>query len=66
MSTVRVKSGIRASVRPQSTQTFMVLASGQEFDADDPIVKEFAWAFDDGNDVEDASAAPGTKRNTRR
>ena len=40
-----------------------VLSQGMIFPANHPLVKEQGWAFEP---VEDASAAPGTKRATRR
>lgn len=41
-----------------------VLSQGMIFPANHPLVEEQEWAFEPV--VEDASAAPGTKRATRR
>lgn len=65
MATVRVRKGIACTVHP-SSGVGVVLVGDKEFDADDPVVREFAWAFDLDNNVEDASADPGRKRNVRR
>ncbi len=46
------------------TEQFVTLAKGMEFPDDDPIVKEFRWAFEPP--VEQATAAPGEKRTTSR
>lgn len=43
----------------------VVLRPGAEYDSNDPIVKAFRWAFDADN-VEQASSAPGERRNTTR
>ena len=40
------------------------IREGQPFDSDDAIVREFPWVFD--NSVEQATAAPGERRTTRR
>lgn len=40
------------------------VAPGQEFDADDPVVREHPGLF--GSPVEEATAVPGAKRSTRR
>lgn len=37
---------------------------GEEFDSKDQVVKDFAWMFERvGGSVEQATAAPGEKRN---
>ena len=43
----------------------MAVTRGQEFDADDLVVRDFAWLFTD-TPVERATAAPGERRNVRR
>lgn len=48
-----------------------VVVHGLKFDSGDPLVKQYPWAFEtltggDGNDVEQATRAPGEKRTTRR
>jgi len=45
-------------------QTPFTIREGDTYDSDDPIVEEFKWVFADT--VEQATAAPGEKRNTRR
>ena len=52
------------SVFCEATQDRVVLAAGMQFDDDDPVVKEHAWAFAAG--VEDASANPGQRRSVRK
>lgn len=42
----------------------IAVREGQAFDVDDPVVREFPWLFTDG--VEEATARPGERRNTRR
>ena len=37
---------------------------GQAFDPKDPVVREYPWLF--ATDVEQATAAPGERRTTRR
>ena len=37
----------------------------QPFDSEDPLVKEYPWAFG-SDDIERATAAPGEKRNVKR
>jgi hypothetical protein len=45
----------------------VVLTPGDAYPDDDPLVREFSWAFEVDNVVEQASAAPGEKRaSTRR
>lgn len=46
------------------TQQFVTLAKGMEYPDDDPVVREFAWAF--AAPVESATAAPGEKRSVRK
>lgn len=41
----------------------MVLAAGQKFDENDPVVRAFPMHFE--SDMEDASAAPGSRRGAR-
>ena len=47
------------------TKQFVTIAKGMEFADNDPVVKEFAWAFVKP-DVEQATAAPGEKRTAKR
>ena len=42
-----------------------VVKAGDAFDKNDPVVRQHRWLFDADN-VEQASAAPGEKRNVRR
>jgi len=41
-----------------------VIIEDRAYDSDDPLVKEYPWAF--VADVERATAAPGEKRNVNR
>ncbi len=72
MSVVRVIAGGPWIVWDSKNEFHVTLAEGMEFDSGDPIVSEFAWAFEsDGvrparkrvTAVETAAADPGTKRN---
>jgi len=65
MATIRVKNGVQATVFNSATKSFETLVPGRAYDTSDPFVKEFAWVFqsDADADVEQASAAPGEKRN---
>lgn len=73
MATVRGIHNPVVSSHPVTGQ-FITLARGMEFDDDDPIVAAFAWAFVDEPKpeqvrevpIEQATAAPGEKRNVRR
>ncbi len=40
------------------------LKANDPYDSNDPIVREFGWAFE--SDLEEATARPGERRNTRR
>ena len=61
MSTVRVRE---SCVVTPSGGTPIALRVHDAYDDDDPIVREFPAAF--VSDVEQATAAPGEKRNARR
>lgn len=37
----------------------------EPYDSNDPIVREFGWAFE-SDEIEQATAAPGERRNVRR
>lgn len=40
----------------------IVVAEGDSYDSDDPLVQRHPWAFGQDNVVEHATAAPGQKR----
>ncbi len=42
----------------------VVISEGEEFDSDDPMVRDFKWLFNTG--VEEATARPGERRNVTR
>lgn len=42
----------------------VVLRENDPYDSDDPVVREHPWAFQ--SDVEQATSAPGERRNARR
>ena len=42
-----------------------VVRKFDEFESDDPVVREYPWLFADSG-VERATAAPGERRNVRR
>lgn len=72
MATVQIYNPV--AVSHPLTQQFVVLSRGKEFDDNDPIVTEFAWAFEaqpapetvDSVPIETATRAPGERRTTRR
>jgi hypothetical protein len=68
MATVRVRDGIASIVTHPVHGAQVALISGEPWDSDDVVVREFDWAFqtDKERDVEDASAEPGKKRTTKR
>lgn len=53
-------------VRHPISEQFIALARGMEFDASDPVVAAYPWAFEGGSDVESATAEPGKRRYVRR
>lgn len=61
MAVVRVTKACVVTVNgiPQA------LRENEPFDSDDQVVREFPWAFGFDN-VEEATAAPGERRNVRR
>lgn len=62
------------SVRhPEVPGAMVTLNPGQDYDADDVLVKAYPWAFEEKDQtpvtsvaVEQATAAPGEKRSIRR
>ena len=64
MAKLYVADGVNAIVYNHHTMTHEPLHAGRAFDSDDPFVKDIAWAFE--APVEQATAAPGEKRNTTR
>jgi len=64
MPTVRVKQMEAVSVYSAELENHITLVPGTPFDAKDPIVKAYAWAFE--SDIESATARPGEKRIVRR
>lgn len=60
MSIVRVAQSCVVTVNGIPT----VLRENDPYDSSDQVVREFPWAF--RSDVEEATAAPGERRNTRR
>lgn len=61
MPILRVKETV--AVQDPESQTWVTLTKGADFDSTDPIVRAYPWAFQRDADVEQASAAPGEKRN---
>ena len=51
--------------RSSHNGTRLTVGQDQAFDSDDPVVKEYPWLFTQDN-IEQATAAPGEKRNTSR
>lgn len=60
MPTVRVTKPCVVTVSGVPT----ALRENEPYDSDDQVVREFPWAF--RSDVEQATAAPGERRNARR
>lgn len=54
----------RSAVITTSSGVVVGIREGQAFDADDSVVREFPWVFDPP--VEQATAAPGERRSTKR
>ena len=64
MATVRVREdGPWGVTHPDGYD--VVLKPGDAYDAKDPLVRTFPWAFGSDN-VEQATASPGERRNVRR
>lgn len=74
MSIVRVRPDVQATVYDPASASFVALTPGVEFDSADPIVRTNEWAFQSDASstskqrvrsvsVEQATAAPGEKRN---
>lgn len=72
MSVVRVKPDVRCVVHVSGEM--VTLIPDLPFESDDPVVRQCPWAFDEVGamrvprssvllGVEDASAAPGSRRN---
>ena len=56
------------AVRHPETQEFVALDLRKRYRSNDPLVTTYPWAFagDNDDDVEQATRAPGERRNTRR
>ena len=61
MPTVRATQSVSV-VDPTVPGSRVVIKEDKPYDADDPLVKEYPWAFEPDN-IERATAAPGEKRN---
>jgi hypothetical protein len=63
MATVRVKSDVASAVLDPESGAYVALIPDAPYDSKHPLVREYPWAFTADNDIEQASAAPGEKRN---
>ena len=63
MSVVRVRESV-AVQNPEIPGQLVALVRDKAYDAKDPLVLAYPWAFE--SDVEQATASPGEKRNVRR
>lgn len=63
MAVVRVRESVVVRL-PDLPGQMVPLRENDPYDDDDPLVRAYPWAF--GSDVEQATAAPGEKRNTRK
>ena len=63
MSVVRVVKP--CVVVPDGTLIPVALRLHEPFDSDDPVVRQFGWAFE-SDEVEQATAVPGERRNVTR
>lgn len=65
MAIVRVKADIVAvSVQhPEAFGAHVILKANEAYDANDPLVRAYKWAFE--SDIEEATAMPGERRNVR-
>ena len=61
MPILRVKETV--AVQEPESGTWITLSAGADFDSSDPLVRAYPWAFQRDADVEQATAAPGEKRN---
>lgn len=66
LARVRDDLGTPVSVYVHELQSSVILSPGKAFALDHPVVKQAAWAFGDESPVEQATAAPGEKRVTKR
>lgn len=76
MATVYVRNDVRDAVFCTDLGTYIPLIPGTAHDTSDPIVREHRWAFTEEQPpprkatrsvpVEQATAAPGEERKTRR
>lgn len=63
---MRVRAKDRAALHnPIPGGPLIVVAAGQPFDSDDPLVRMHEWLFE-SDEVESATANPGERRSTRR
>lgn len=63
MSIVRVRPEVAAAVLDPTTGVYVALSPDDPYDSEHPLVREYPWAFSADNAIEQASAAPGEKRN---
>ena len=63
MSIVRVRPEVAAAVLDPESGAYVALVPDAQYNSDDPLVREYPWAFGADNAIEQASAAPGEKRN---
>ncbi len=54
---------VRESVAVHFNGAWQALVAGQKFEPNDPLVRAFPMHFE--SDMEDASAAPGSRRGAR-
>lgn len=71
MATMRVRDDVLVSAVDPDTGLHVTLSPGVAYDSKSAIVKAYAWAFQSDRDrdaggVEEATANPGERRDTRR
>jgi len=51
------------AVRDPESETWITLTKGADFQSSDPLVRAYPWAFQRDAEIEQATGAPGEKRN---
>ena len=63
MATVRVRKSDPVTVLDPETGVYIALVPDTPYDSSSPLVREYPWAFERDNVVEQATAGPGERRN---
>ena len=60
---VRVKPGNPVTVLDQELGVHVALIPNTPYDSKNPLVRDYPWAFESDTALEQATAAPGERRN---